>query len=79
MAQVGPAGNAVPGHPVLLFHREGGGALPDALLHLGVELLHDGGGGWLTPVAHHGGHIVEQLESADGGGLVIQQVVGPLP
>lgn len=54
-------------------------SLLDVLLHLGVELLHDGGSGFLAAVAHHGGHIVEQLKAADGRGLVVHQVVGALP
>lgn len=40
------AGDAVPRDAVFLPGWEGGCSLLDVLLHLGVELLHDGGGGW---------------------------------
>ena len=79
VAEIRPAGDTVPRNAVLLLHWESGGALLDVLLHLSIELLHDGCGRLLAAVADHSGHIVEQLEAADGRGLVVHQVVGALP
>ena len=79
VGQLGPAGDALEHHAVLLGEGRGGGALLDGLLQVLLQQLEGLGGLGVGPGGDDVGHVVEQVEAGVGGGLVLEVVAHPQP
>ena len=79
VGQLGPAGNALEHDAVLLGEGRGALALLDGLGQVLLQQLEGLGGLHLAAGGHHVGHVVEQIEAAVGGGLVLQVVTHAQP